>query len=224
MFDSIAWRYDFLNHLLSFGIDRCWRRKAIKIISEVQKNPEKILDVATGTGDLAIAAIKLNPMHITGIDISRKMLEAGREKIERKGLSDKIDLIECSSEKIDFGDNSFDVAMAAFGVRNFSDPLKGLSEIRRVLRKGGIIMILEFSKPSGFFFGKIYNLYFLRVLPFVGKIFSKSSTAYTYLPKSVMQFPDNEQFMDLLKKAGFTSVKQKKLTGGVASIYTGLKL
>jgi demethylmenaquinone methyltransferase/2-methoxy-6-polyprenyl-1,4-benzoquinol methylase len=224
MFDSIAWRYDFLNHFLSFGIDRCWRKKAIRIISGMHENPEKILDVATGTGDLAIAALKLNPIHITGIDISRKMLNAGREKLIRKGLSDRIDLIECDSEKISYGDNTFDVAMVAFGVRNFSSPLKGLSEMERVLRKGGLIMILEFSKPSGFFFRQLYYLYFLRILPVVGKIFSKNSTAYRYLPESVMQFPDNEQFIDMLKQAGFTSVRQKKLTGGVASIYTGLKI
>ncbi|MBS1232012.1 MAG: demethylmenaquinone methyltransferase [Bacteroidetes bacterium] len=224
MFDSIAWRYDLLNHFLSFGIDRCWRKKAIRIISGIHENPEQILDVATGTGDLAIAALKLNPIHITGIDISRKMLDAGREKLIRKGLSDRIDLIECDSEKISSGDNTFDVAMVAFGVRNFSNPLKGLSEMERVLRKGGLIMILEFSKPSGFFFRQLYYFYFLRILPVVGKIISKSSTAYRYLPESVMQFPDNEQFIDMLKQAGFTSVRQKKLTGGVASIYTGLKI
>ena len=223
MFDSIAWRYDFLNHFLSFGIDRCWRRRAVRIISLSHNNPEKILDIATGTGDLAIAALKLNPGHITGIDISRKMLEAGKEKIIRRGFSDKISLIEGDSEKINFGDSSFDVAMVAFGVRNFSDPLKGLSEMNRVLRPGGLVMILEFSKPSGAFFRQIYIFYFLRILPFIGKMFSKNRTAYRYLPESVMQFPDNEQFIDVVRKAGFTSVNQKKLTGGIASVYTGLK-
>jgi len=223
MFDSIAWRYDFLNHFLSFGIDRCWRRRAVRIISLSHNNPEKILDIATGTGDLAIAALKLNPGHITGIDISRKMLEAGKEKIIRRGFSDKISLIEGDSEKINFGDSSFDVAMVAFGVRNFSDPLKGLSEMNRVLRPGGLVMILEFSRPSGAFFRQIYIFYFLRILPFIGKMFSKNRTAYRYLPESVMQFPDNEQFIDVVRKAGFTSVNQKKLTGGIASVYTGLK-
>jgi len=223
MFDSIAWRYDFLNHFLSFGIDRCWRRRAVRIISLSHNNPEKILDIATGTGDLAIAALKLNPGHITGIDISRKMLEAGKEKIIRRGFSDKISLIEGDSEKINFGDSSFDVVMVAFGVRNFSDPLKGLSEMNRVLRPGGLVMILEFSKPSGAFFRQIYIFYFLRILPFIGKMFSKNRTAYRYLPESVMQFPDNEQFIDVVRKAGFTSVNQKKLTGGIASVYTGLK-
>ncbi|MCJ7447037.1 MAG: bifunctional demethylmenaquinone methyltransferase/2-methoxy-6-polyprenyl-1,4-benzoquinol methylase UbiE [Bacteroidales bacterium] len=223
MFDSIAGRYDFLNHFLSFGIDRCWRKTAIKIISGTHKNQMKILDVATGTGDLAIAAMKLNPWHITGIDISRKMLEAGREKIRRKGLSDKIDLIEFDSENICFDDNSFDVAMVAFGVRNFADPVKGLTEMRRVIRNGGLILVLEFSKPVRFPFRQIYNFYFLNILPFIGRIFSKNRNAYRYLPDSVMQFPDNERFISLLENAAFTNVRQKKLTGGIASIYTGIK-
>jgi len=223
MFDSIAWRYDFLNHFLSFGIDRCWRKTAVKIISGIHKNPKNILDVATGTGDLAIAAMKLNPVQITGIDISVKMLEAGREKIRRRGLADKIDLIECNSEKICFGDNSFDVAMVAFGVRNFSDPLKGLTEMGRVIRSGGLIMVLEFSKPVRFPFRQIYGLYFNKILPFIGRIFSKNRFAYKYLPDSVKQFPDNERFISLLENAGFSNIVQKKLTGGITSIYTGIK-
>ena len=224
MFDSIAPHYDFLNHLLSFGIDKSWRRKAIREISLINPHPSKILDVATGTGDLAIAALKLDPGHITGIDISGKMLEAGREKLRKRALQDRIDLVECDSENIIFSDNIFDVAMVAFGVRNFTDPLKGISEMRRVLRDGGLIMVLEFSKPSGLSFKQLYNFYFLKILPVIGRIFSKSNYAYRYLPESVMQFPDNEEFIALLEKAGFTSLIQKKLTGGVASIYTGLKL
>ena len=224
MFDSIAYRYDFLNHLLSFGIDRSWRRMAIKEISFLNLRPAKILDVATGTGDLAIAALKLDPDHITGIDISLRMLEAGREKLRKRALQDKIDLVECASEQIIFSDNTFDVAMVAFGVRNFTDPLKGISEMKRVLRKDGLIMILEFSKPAGTPFKQLYNFYFLKVLPVIGRIFSKSNYAYRYLPESVMQFPDNEKFITLMEKAGFTSVRQKKLNGGVASIYTGLKV
>jgi demethylmenaquinone methyltransferase/2-methoxy-6-polyprenyl-1,4-benzoquinol methylase len=222
MFDNIAFRYDFLNHFLSFGIDRCWRRKAVKIISETHKNPE-ILDVATGTGDLAVAALKLNPVKITGIDISRKMLDKGREKIIKKGYSDRIELLSGDSEDIPFNENSFDVAMVAFGVRNFADPLKGLSEMRRVLRNGGLIMVLEFSRPSKFPFRQIYYFYFMRILPLLGRLFSKSRNAYTYLPESVMQFSDNEQFIDLMEKAGFSGVRQKRVTGGVASIYTGFK-
>ena len=224
MFDSIALHYDFLNHLLSFGIDKSWRRKAIREISLINPHPSKILDVATGTGDLAIAALKLDPGHITGIDISGKMLEAGREKLRKRALQDRIDLVECDSENIIFSDNAFDVAMVAFGVRNFTDPLKGIAEMRRVLRDDGLIMVLEFSKPSGPPFKQLYNFYFLKILPVIGRIFSKSNYAYRYLPESVMQFPDNEKFIALLEKAGFTSLMQKKLTGGVASIYTGLKL
>ncbi len=223
MFDSIAWRYDFLNHFLSFGIDLLWRRRAIKVISEFCKNPH-ILDVATGTGDLAIAAMKLNPSKITGIDISQKMLEIGKEKIDRKGFSGKIELMTGDSEKIPFGDSVFDVAMVAFGVRNFSDPLKGLSEMKRVIRNGGMIMVLEFSKPSGFPFRPVYNFYFRNILPFFGKLFSKDKAAYSYLPDSVMKFPDNDEFLKLLALAGFSEIRQIKLTGGVASIYTGIKL
>jgi demethylmenaquinone methyltransferase/2-methoxy-6-polyprenyl-1,4-benzoquinol methylase len=223
MFDAIAWRYDFLNHFLSFGIDRLWRRRAIKIISRFCKNPH-ILDVATGTGDLAIAAMKLYPFKIDGIDISQKMLEIGKEKIDRKGFSGKIELIKGDSENIPFADNVFGVAMVAFGVRNFSDPLKGLSEMKRVIRDGGMIMVLEFSKPSGFPFRPVYNFYFRNILPFFGKLFSKDKAAYSYLPDSVMKFPDNDEFLKLLALAGFSETRQIKLTGGVASIYTGIKL
>ncbi len=223
MFDSIAWRYDFLNHFLSFGIDQLWRRRAIKIISKSFKNPA-ILDVATGTGDLAIAAMKLNPAKITGIDISKKMLEIGKEKVVKKGFAGKIELREGDSERIPFGDSFFDVSMVAFGVRNFSDPLKGLSEMRRVIRNEGMIMVLEFSKPSGFPFRPVYNFYFKNILPFFGKIFSKDKEAYSYLPESVMKFPDNDEFLRLLSMAGFSETRQIKLTGGVASIYTGIKL
>lgn len=222
MFDSIAWRYDFLNHFLSLNIDRLWRKRAIRIISKTHRNPV-ILDVATGTGDLAIAALKLNPPKITGIDISKNMLEIGRDKIQKKGLSSKIELIQADSENIPFDENVFDVAMVAFGVRNFANPLKGLSEMRRVLKTGGMIMVLEFSKPSGFPFRNIYHFYFRNILPFFGKLFSKDKGAYQYLPDSVMQFPDNENFLSLLKEAGFSETHQVKLTGGVASIYTAIK-
>jgi demethylmenaquinone methyltransferase/2-methoxy-6-polyprenyl-1,4-benzoquinol methylase len=222
MFDSIAWRYDFLNHFLSFGIDRLWRRRAIRIISRNYQNPE-ILDVATGTGDLAITAMTISPLKITGIDISQNMLEIGKEKVRKKGFSGKIELIQGDSENIPFGDNSFDISMVAFGVRNFADPLKGLTEMRRVIRSTGMILVLEFSKPSGFLFRRIYNFYFRNILPFVGRLFSKDKAAYSYLPDSVNKFPDNEAFLKLLTDAGFSDTSQTKLTGGVASIYTGLK-
>jgi demethylmenaquinone methyltransferase/2-methoxy-6-polyprenyl-1,4-benzoquinol methylase len=222
MFDSIAHSYDFLNHFLSFGIDRIWRRKAIRIISKSFKNP-KILDVATGTADLSIAALKAEPASITGIDISDGMLEIGRNKIISKGLSGRIQLINGDSENIPFKDNSFEVAIVAFGVRNFLDPLKGLSEMTRVVRTGGMVLVLEFSRPEKFPFRQLYNFYFLKILPVIGRLFSGNAGAYRYLPESVMQFPDNEQFMELMKKAGLGTVRQKRLTMGIASIYTGHK-
>lgn len=222
MFDSIAWRYDFLNHFLSFGADRLWRKKAIRLIGKTHK-PAYILDVATGTGDLAIAALKLNPLKVTGIDISEQMLEIGRQKILKKGLSDKIELVKGDSEKIGFDDDSFDVAIVAFGVRNFADPLRGLKEMRRVIKPSGMIMVLEFSKPSSFPFRQVYNFYFHNILPFFGRIFSKDKAAYNYLPDSVMRFPDNEEFLQLLAESGFTDTGQKKLSGGIASIYSGIK-
>jgi demethylmenaquinone methyltransferase / 2-methoxy-6-polyprenyl-1,4-benzoquinol methylase len=222
MFDSIAWRYDFLNHFLSFGIDRCWRKKAIRLIGEASRH-SKILDVATGTGDLAIAAMKLNPEKITGIDISSGMLEIGREKIRKKGFSGTIELYSGDSENIHFPDNSFDVAMVAFGVRNFSDPVKGLKEMNRVLLPGGMIMVLEFSKPVVFPLRQIFNLYFLKILPLFGRFFSKNKDAYQYLPDTVMKFPDNEDFIRLMLISGFIRISQKKLSFGIASIYTGFK-
>jgi demethylmenaquinone methyltransferase/2-methoxy-6-polyprenyl-1,4-benzoquinol methylase len=152
------------------------------------------------------------------------MLEIGREKVKRKGFTGKIDLIYGDSEKIPFYDNIFDVAMVAFGVRNFSDPRKGLSEMKRVIRDGGMIMVLEFSKPSGFPFKPLYNFYFRNILPLFGRFFSRDKAAYTYLPDSVMKFPDNEEFLKLLVQAGCSDTHQIKLTGGVASIYTGTKL
>lgn len=222
MFDSIAWRYDFLNHFLSFGIDFLWRRRAIRIIGRSYRNP-RILDVATGTCDLALAAMKLDPVRIHGIDISSGMLELGRQKVEKKGMSDRIELTKADSENIPFENDFFDVAMVAFGVRNFADPNKGLSEMGRVLRKGGMIMVLEFSRPVSFPFRTIYNFYFRNILPFFGRLFSKDKAAYTYLPESVSRFPDNEKFLEMLDAAGFSETRQVKLTGGIASIYTGIK-
>lgn len=222
MFDDIAGKYDLLNHLLSLGIDRLWRRKAVRIIGTNTKNP-RILDVATGTGDLAIACLKLNPVKVTGIDISEKMLAEGREKLIRKGLASRIELIYGASENIAFNEGSFDVVTSAFGVRNFSDTLKGLTEMHRVLTPAGMIMVLEFSRPVHFPLKQLYLFYFKKVLPLVGKIVSGSRNAYNYLPESVMKFPDNEAFLDLLGRAGFIRVSQIKLSGGIASIYTGFR-
>lgn len=222
MFDSIAWRYDFLNHFLSFGTDFFWRRKAIGEI-EKRVSPSTILDVATGTCDLAIASLRLNPEKVTGVDISQRMLEEGRKKIYRKGLQEKIELVLGDSEQLPFSDGSFDAVMVAFGVRNFESPEKGIDEMYRVLKPGGVLMVLEFSRPTRFPFKSIYGFYFHRVLPFFGRFFSKDRSAYTYLPESVSHFPASTVFISMLGTAGFESVSQRPLTGGVATIYVGNK-
>jgi len=222
MFDSIAWRYDFLNRLLSFGIDRIWRRKAVRKISESIKDPE-IIDVATGTGDLAIEAVKQGAVKVTGIDISEKMLEIGRQKIAAGNHGNVIELIKCDSEDVCFEDNTFDAAMAAFGVRNFRDPVKGLSEMRRVVKHGGLVVILEFSKPDGFIFKHLYNFYFRNFLPFTGAFFSQQKKAYRYLNESVMGFADKENFIQMMRESGLSEIKQTRMTGGIATIYTGVK-
>jgi len=222
MFDDIARHYDFLNHFLSLGTDRLWRRRAIKIIGRNIK-PDQILDVATGTGDLAIAALRLNPAKVTGIDISEKMLELGRKKISDRGLDSKIELLKGDSEAIPFNDETFDAAMCAFGVRNFSSPLKGLTEIFRVMRHGGMIMVLEFSKPSYFPVKQLYFFYFKRILPLMGRVISGDAKAYTYLPESVMAFPEGDRFTEILSEAGFSGCEFKRLSGGIATIYYAFK-
>ncbi|MDX9726150.1 MAG: bifunctional demethylmenaquinone methyltransferase/2-methoxy-6-polyprenyl-1,4-benzoquinol methylase UbiE [Bacteroidales bacterium] len=221
MFDSIARRYDFLNHFLSFGIDRRWRRKAVKKIFERFVKPA-ILDVATGTADMAIEAARYGPRKISGIDISPKMLEIGRKKVSERDLGNIIELLECDSENICFPDCSFDAAMVAFGVRNFSDPLKGLAEMRRVLVPGGMAVVLEFSRPRGFIFKHLYNIYFALLLPYTGGLISKDRRAYRYLNQSVMGFADNEKFMKIMKGAGFYDIKQERLSAGIVTIYSGV--
>ena len=221
MFNSIAHRYDFLNHFLSAGIDYLWRKKAIKILG--RSKPRTILDVATGTGDLAIAALKINPEKIVGIDIAEDMVEVGKKKITKKKI-DRIHLQVGDSENIQFDANTFDAAMVAFGVRNFENLDKGLKEMNRVIKPGGEILILEFSKPEHFPVKQFYNFYFRFILPPLGRMISGDSKAYTYLPESVGAFPHGKQFLDVLENAGFKFVKQKILTFGIASIYTGKKL
>jgi len=221
MFDKIAVKYDFLNHFLSMGIDRTWRTKTISELKDIR--PATILDIATGTGDLAIEALKLNPSKVNGIDISEGMLAIGREKLKKKGLDSKIELSLGDSEQILFGDCSFDAATCAFGVRNFANLSKGLSEIYRILKPNGKVAILEFSKPKSFPFKQIYNFYFFKILPFWGRRFSKDNSAYTYLPESVQAFPDGKDFLAELEKVGFVSVKARVLTLGIASIYTAVK-
>ena len=222
MFNSISASYDRLNCLLSFGTDRRWRRRAINLIG-LHVRPRMILDVATGTGDLAIAALKLDPQKITGIDISEKMLELGREKIARLGHESRIEMLKGDSEKIMFPDRTFDVVMSAFGVRNFEDTSAGLGEMLRVLRPGGMIMVLEFSRPARFPMKQFYGFYFTRILPRIGRKVSGDAEAYSYLPESVLNFPDNQDFLNLLLGKGFIRSGQKKMTGGIASIYYGFR-
>ncbi|WP_276369216.1 bifunctional demethylmenaquinone methyltransferase/2-methoxy-6-polyprenyl-1,4-benzoquinol methylase UbiE [Chryseolinea sp. H1M3-3] len=221
MFNNISHRYDFLNNLLSLGIDKIWRKKAISVLKELK--PSKILDVATGTGEFALQALELNPEKIIGIDISEGMLEIGRKKISAKNLGSKIELIQGDSEKIPFAQNKFDAVTVAFGVRNFEDLKRGLSEIRRVLRPGGMVVILEFSKPSKFPFKQIYSIYFRYILPRIGSIVSNDKAAYTYLPKSVEAFPDGEDFLHILHDVGFKNTQCSSLTFGISSIYIGTK-
>lgn len=221
MFDKIAWKYDFLNRFLSMGIDVWWRKKAIKSIKAIQ--PKAILDIATGTADLAIAAMKLKPDHVTGVDISEEMLCIGRKKIEKKGLADKISLAYGDSENLQFEDNNFDAATVAFGVRNFEDLEAGLKEIHRVLRKDGQLAVLELSKPTMFPLKQLFNFYFKQILPFIGKFFSKDNRAYTYLPESVNAFPDGARFKVIMEKTGFKNVTFRPLTFGICTLYHGTK-
>ncbi len=221
MFDNIAGHYDFLNHFLSMGIDRLWRRKAIRMVAA--RKPLWVLDVATGTGDFAVEASKMEGVRITGIDISEKMLAVGREKVKKLGLEDRIHLSKEDSENLSFEKSSFDAITVAFGVRNFENLAAGLKEMQRVLRKDGMVCILEFSRPHVFPVKQFYEFYFFKVLPFVGKWFSKDNSAYTYLPESVYHFPDGPDFLSLLRSCGFEEVKQYPLTFGIASIYTGIK-
>ena len=222
MFNRIAWRYDFLNHLFSFHIDKIWRRKAVDELRE--RPPDEVLDVATGTADLALAIHqKLCPKHITGIDISEGMLDVGRQKIKKKGLESQINLMYGDSEAMPFGDNRFDAVTVAFGVRNFERLERGLNEMLRVLKPGGKVVILEFSIPQNRIFRSIFYFYFFRILPLVGRLASKDTHAYKYLPASVQSFPHGEEFKSRMEYCGFSKVNARSLTFGIASIYTGYK-
>ncbi|MEP2773439.1 MAG: bifunctional demethylmenaquinone methyltransferase/2-methoxy-6-polyprenyl-1,4-benzoquinol methylase UbiE [Fulvivirga sp.] len=221
MFNNISGKYDFLNHFLSLGIDILWRKKAIRLLKKDQ--PKLILDIATGTGDFAIEALALNPDKVIGVDISEGMLEMGRKKMKKKGLDNKIELQLGDSEGLLFDDNKFDAIIVSFGVRNFENLEKGLGDMLRVLKKGGKVVILEFSRPAKFPFKQIYNFYFRSILPKIGKLISKDSAAYTYLPESVNAFPDGQNFLDVLEKVGFKNTECKPLTFGISSIYTGVK-
>ncbi|MBP8850982.1 MAG: bifunctional demethylmenaquinone methyltransferase/2-methoxy-6-polyprenyl-1,4-benzoquinol methylase UbiE [Breznakibacter sp.] len=221
MFNNIAHRYDFLNHLLSMGVDKIWRRRAIRLLKDL-KSP-RVLDIATGTGDLAIVALRLKPSEVVGLDLSKEMLKVAQVKINRKGVADIIKLMAGDSENLPFEDNSFDAITVAFGVRNFENLNKGLSEMSRVLKPGGKVVVLEFSNPDKFPIKQIYGFYFKYVLPFWGGLFSKDKAAYTYLPESVKAFPEGENFENEMKRANIKPIKRFKQTFGVATIYFGEK-
>lgn len=222
MFNNISRTYDFLNHFMSLGIDIIWRKKAISELKVLQ--PRQILDVATGTGDFAFEAQKtLQPDKITGVDISAGMLDVARKKIEERGLQGKIEVKLGDSEGLIFSDNSFDAVTVAFGVRNFENLEKGIADMLRVLRPGGKVVILEFSKPQRFPVKQLYNFYFKSITPTIGKLFSKDKSAYTYLPESVAAFPDGQRFTDLMRKVGYKSPEFRTLTFGICTIYTGYK-
>jgi demethylmenaquinone methyltransferase/2-methoxy-6-polyprenyl-1,4-benzoquinol methylase len=222
MFNNIAGKYDFLNHFLSLGIDHLWRRSLVKMMKK--QIPTQVLDIATGTGDLAVAVAKAFPnAKVIGADISENMLEIGKQKMIRKKLNDRVLMEMGDSENLKYEDGYFDAVTVAFGVRNYEDLQKGLNEMYRVTQIGGRVYILEFSKPSAFPFKQIYNFYFLKVLPLFGKTVSKDHHAYTYLPESVQQFPDGHDFLNYLEDSGYQDVSQKRLTFGIASIYSGKK-
>ena len=221
MFDEISPKYDFLNHLLSFGIDRSWRKKLVQILGE--HDPKTILDVATGTGDLAIAISVLNPKKIVGIDISEKMLSIGKQKISQLGLESLITLQNADAEKIPFSDHSFEAITVAFGVRNFEDLRKGLSEMKRVLRPGGIIAILEFSHPQTFPMKQMYRIYSRYGIPLIGKLISNNDRAYRYLPDSVAAFPSGKDFLRILEELKLKNVHGVGLSMGIATIYVAEK-
>jgi len=221
MFNNISKRYDFLNHLLSMGIDKGWRRKAIRLLKD--EEVRDMLDIATGTGDFAIAALQLHPTKVTGLDISAGMLEKGREKMRKQKADHIIEMREGDSEHIPFEDNSFDAITVGFGVRNFENLEKGLAEMLRVLRPGKMAVILEFSKPKKFPVKQSFNFYSRHIIPFIGRTVSKDKAAYTYLPESVEAFPEGKDFTVILEKVGYNDVKAKPVSGGIATIYYGRK-
>lgn len=221
MFNAISPKYDLLNHLLSGGIDIIWRKKAIKQLRN--KGIKTILDIATGTGDFALEALAIQPDKITGVDISEGMLAFGVEKIKKLGLEDKIELKMGDSENLPFEDNSFDAITVSFGVRNYENLEKGLTDMLRVLKPEGFCLILEFSNPTTFPMKQLYSFYSKSILPLLGRIISKDPAAYTYLPESVKAFPDGKNFLAIYEKVGFTKTSWIPMTGGICSIYLGRK-
>ena len=220
MFNMIASKYDFLNHTLSLGMDYVWRKKAIK---KILNNPKEILDIATGTGDFAISAAKHTQANITGIDISDQMIYVGNKKIQQKKLNNRIKLSIEDSENLPYLDNSYDAITAGFGVRNFENLEKGLSEIHRVVKKNGYVVILEPSTPKAFPLKQIFSIYFQKILPFIGSLVSKDKSAYSYLPNSVQSFPDGDDFLEILNKQGFSKANYYPLSFGIVSMYVAIK-
>jgi len=226
MFNEISPRYDFLNHFLSLGIDHGWRRRVVREIRDLfsHRLPGlKILDVATGTGDLAIAVARLNPAHIDAIDIASSMMEIGRKKIIEMELTEKITFREGEAERIPFPDDTYDVVMVAFGVRNFEDLQGGLKQMKRVMKTGGAMMVLEFSHPVRFPMKPLYAFYSKQIIPLFGKLISKHHRAYTYLPETVAAFPSGEEFLAILREAGLHKLRRIPLSGGIATLYCGEK-
>lgn len=222
MFDNIAGKYDFLNHFLTLNIDKLWRKSAVNRLKT--NDQATYLDIASGTGDLAITiAKKKNPKQIIGVDISEGMLDVGRQKVKKLNLDQIITFKQENCESLSFINDTFDAATIGFGIRNFQNPTKGLEEIYRVLRNNGELVILEFSRPKNAFIRWIYDLYFRSLLPLIGKLFSKHTSAYTYLPESVIQFPYGQDFANLMSSVGFREVSYKSLTFGIAMIYKGVK-
>ena len=221
MFDNISGNYDGLNRVISFGTDVKWRKKVIALVAA--QNPDSILDIATGTGDLAIQMASIKAERIVGLDLSEGMLKVGRRKITAKNLDNRIEMIQGDSEALPFDDNTFDAITVAFGVRNFETLGKGLAEIYRVLKPGGLFIVLETSVPTKFPFKQGYKFYSGYVLPLIGKAFSKDIDAYSYLSESAASFPYGENFNNILKKIGFTNVEHQPQTFGVATIYKGSK-
>ncbi len=221
MFDHIAGKYDLLNHLLSFNVDKYWRKRAIRELSS--SAPKTILDLATGTGDMAIAAMQVKPNKIIGLDISGEMLRMAKEKVKKRKMDGKISFILGDGENIPFSDGTFDAVISGFGVRNFADLKKGMTEALRVLNREGQLVVLEFSKPGKSLFGRLYRLYFSKILPGIGGLVSGDHPAYVYLPQSVGAFPDGEHFLEVIREAGFVRCYCKPLTFGIATIYSGFK-
>ena len=221
MFDNISARYDFLNHFLSLGIDKLWRRKAIKQLRSIPV--KKIIDIATGTGDFAIAALKLNPEEVIGLDISAGMLAVGEQKMIKNKVDSIIKMQLGDSENIPYDSNYFDALTVGFGVRNFENLELGLTEMLRVLKPGGKAVILEFSKPKRFPIKQIFGFYSRYFIPFFGKRISKDAQAYSYLPESVAAFPEGKDFEDILRKIGYKNIESTLVSGGIATIYAGIK-